>query len=753
MAAPARSGVLAGALGFRATALAPRLGVAFAAAITEESEQRRFFLWLPVAGIGGVALNLAADREPVLWLPAVLTAAFCGLAFFSRRNAFALGVWLALAATAAGFLSMGVRTARVATPMLDHVRIVKLRGYVLEADLRAVGARLVVEVADSGDMPASIAPRRIRVTTRTAPDVVAGDFVALQARLLPPSRAVLPDGYDFARDAYFEGVGAVGSALGPIVLSQAPGEASLYRELFAGIDRARNRLALRVNHIIGGDEGAIAAAMVTGKRDFLSNDAKDLIREAGIFHIITISGVQMTLVAGIFFFVARAGLALSPALALRYPIKKWAAAFAMAGSVAYDMATGSRVGTERALAMTLIVLGAVLIDRRALTMRNLALATFAILALEPEAVMGVSFQLSFAAVGALVAVMEARLARLDNGLDPYVVAPRETQRAETEWWRSILEKPLALLFATLCATSATASFMAYHFHDLSPYVLIGNPLTLTIIEFFAVPGALLGTLLYPLGLDAWVWLYVGFGIKCILWIARFIAEAPGSTLHVRAFAPWALPALSLAVLSTILWRSWLMRSTAIVFAALGLVGALSGPRYDVIVPPSGDQVAIRDADGKLTIVGKRFNAFAAEQWLAADADDRQPASARDSSPSCDRFGCEGDMPEGKSLSIVTDRAGFEEDCERADIVVSPLTAPPYCKPGALYDERRLAETGAVGLTLAEGRFVEAGDRGPLTDRPWSPAPKRPLTDRVVRPGEHAAPKGADPAEPSEEAPQ
>ena len=154
--------------------------------------------------------------------------------------------------------------------------------------------------------------------------------------------------------------------------------------------------------------------MVTGKRDFLSNDAKDLIREAGIFHIITISGVQMTLVAGIFFVVTRRLLALSPTLALNYPIKKWAAFVAMAGSLLYDVATGSRVGTERALFMTLIVLSAVIMDRRALTMRNLAFAVLAVVAIEPEAILGVSFQLSFAAVAALVAVMESRIAALDR---------------------------------------------------------------------------------------------------------------------------------------------------------------------------------------------------------------------------------------------------------------------------------------------------------------------------------------------------
>ena len=333
MSTPARLGVLVGvAAGLaRAAEAAPDWRGWIAAALAREAEERRFFLWLPVAAMGGVALNLSADREPALWLPSGLLGVFLALAAVSRARPFALGLWLALAALSAGFVSMGLRTARVATPVLDHVRIVKLKGFVEEADLRPVGARLVIEVVDAGDMPRDLAPRRVRVTTRKAPNVAAGDYVALQARLLPPSRAVLPGGYDFARDAYFEGVGAVGSALGPIALAPPPGEIPWRQRFSAAVDQARNRLALRVNTIIGGDEGAIAAAMVTGKRDFLSNDAKELIREAGIFHIITISGVQMTLVAGIFFVVARRLLALSPTLALNYPIKKWAAVVAMIG--------------------------------------------------------------------------------------------------------------------------------------------------------------------------------------------------------------------------------------------------------------------------------------------------------------------------------------------------------------------------------------------------------------------------------------
>jgi competence protein ComEC len=745
MATPARTGALAAAAGWtRAAAWAPDWRGAFSSALAREVEQRRFFLWIPAAAMGGVALNLSADREPVMWLPALMTALFAALAWVSRVRPVALGLSLAIAALFSGFLSMSLRTARVAAPVLDRIRIVSLEGFVEEVDLRTAGARMVIGVVNADGMPREKVPRRVRVTTRNTPDVAAGDYVELKARLLPPSRAALPGGYDFARDAFFAGVGAVGSTLGPIQRLPPPVDASWSQRFDAAVDQARNRLALRVNAIIGGDEGAIAAAMVTGKRDFLSNDAKDLIREAGIFHIITISGVQMTLVAGIIFVVARRLLALSPMLALQYPIKKWAAAVAMAGSFLYDIATGSRVGTERALIMTLIVLSAVIMNRRALTMRNLAFAVLAVVAIEPEAILGVSFQLSFAAVAALVAVMESRLAGLDVDPDPFV--PKRGAAPKAGFFGAhIIEKPLTLLVATAFATSATASFMAYHFHDLSPYVLIGNPLTLTVIEVFAVPGALLGAALYPLGLDGPVWIYVGAGIKFILWVARFIAEAPASTVHLRAFAPYALPFLALAVMSATIWRTWTFRLSAVPLALIGIVGATQGPRYDVIVAPSGDLAAVRDADGALEVVGKRFNAFAAEQWLTADGDGRDPAQARAFDAPCDRLGCVAALPEGESLSIVLDRLAFEEDCARAEVVVSALNAPSGCKAKFLFDEQALSRLGAVGLTWADNGFTLASDRSALKNRPWSPAPEPARDDRIVRPG-HSGSHGADPAD-------
>jgi competence protein ComEC len=181
-------------------------------------------------------------------------------------------------------------------------------------------------------------------------------------------------------------------------------------------------------------------------------------------------------------------------------------------------------------------------------------------------------------------------------------------------------------------------------------------------------------------------IYVGAGIKFILWVARFIAQAPASTAHLRAFAPYALPFLALAVMSATIWRTWTFRLSAIPLLLVGVVGATQGPRYDVIVAPSGDLAAVRDADGALEVVGKRFNAFAAEQWLTADGDGRDPAQARAFDAPCDRLGCVAALPEGESLSIVLDRMAFDEDCARAEVVVSALSAPAGCKAKFLFEE-------------------------------------------------------------------
>ena len=743
------AGALSGARPRGASALADRLrALSFARAWAAERDERRPFLWLPVAAGAGVFLYLGAAREPVLWLPLTLCAMSAAACVLLRRRPLPFAFALGALALAAGFVSAELRARAVATPMLDRIRIVRLTGTVEEVDLRPGGAaRLLLAVTGAEGLDPARRPRRVRLTAKRPGAVAAGDAVSVTARLLPPSRAALPNGYDFARDAYFSGIGAVGSALGriaPLAPADDPGWAA---RLHRAVDRGRNALALRVDAVLGGgDTGAVAAAMVTGKRDLLSADGREIIRRAGIFHIITIAGVQMTLVAGLIFGGVRRLFALSPALALRHPIKSWAAGAAVLGAVAYDIGTGSRVGTQRALFMTLIMLCAVLAGRRALTMRNLAFAALAVIAIEPEQVAGASFQLSFAAVSALIAVQEARLRRAPD--DPFAEPPKRAAPAPP--WsgrvRRVGSGALHLLGSTVCATAATASFMAAEFHELSPYVFVGNPLTLAMIEFFAVPGALLGTVLYPLGLDAPVWHWVGWGIRIVMAAARVLGEAPMSTLPLPDFAPWALPCLALALLSTVIWHTAALRLTAVPLLLLGLLGAAAGPRADLIVAPTGEAVALRGADGRLGTLG-RASGFTAEQWLRADGDARDvdPAGVKALAPPgsrCDRLGCVAPLPGGGTLSLVAEAGAFAEDCRRAAIVVTPLVAPSPCAAGIVIDRIALEASGAVALRRERDGWRRGEARAVGEDRPWSPAP-RPragLKARSAEEGEGAAPE-------------
>jgi competence protein ComEC len=252
-------------------------------------------------------------------------------------------------------------------------------------------------------------------------------------------------------------------------------------------------------------------------------------------------------------------------------------------------------------------------------------------------------------------------------------------------------------------------------------VLIGNPLTLAMIELFAVPAALLGSVLYPFGLDGWVWSYLGAGIAAIMKIAGWIGSAPGANISLPAFAPWSIVCLTLAVLSAVLWRTTLLRLTALPLLALGLLGAASGGRFDLAVPPAGDMAALRDADGQLTLLGKRNDNFASKQWLRADAD---PRNGAERTGNCDAHGCVGLLRNGESAALVLDTSAFHEDCARAQVVISPLYAPRSCAAKILLDRARLIETGAVTLSFGEKGVVWRTARAAGEDRPWSLAPRR-----------------------------
>ncbi len=407
-------------------------------------------------------------------------------------------------------------------------------------------------------------------------------------------------------------------------------------------------------------------------------------------HIVSISGLHMVLAAGTFFWLVRALLASIPAVALLWPVKKIAAVAAMIGATIYCIFSGSDVATERSLIMTLVMFGAVLADRPALSIRNLAVAALIVLAREPEALLGPSFQMSFGAVAAMMALVPLMQRQPASGT-PATVLERGLR------WTS--QAMLGLVTTTLVASIATAPFAAYHFQSLNPYGLIGNALALPLVSVVVMPSAVLGVLAYPFGLDRPVWQVMGAAVEQVLAVSAWVGGFGGSTLVVPALSVVALALLSLGLLILTIPASSL-RWIALLPAGMGLAFTTVPDRYDIFIDREGAGAAIRGAKGQLALVG-RPSGFVTEQWLRADGDARNAddASLRREAR-CDSTGCVVVAADGRRIAFVQDYAAFEEDCRRANVIVTRLPAPPTCRQPFVLDGEALKERGATTLRFS-----------------------------------------------------
>jgi competence protein ComEC len=686
-------------------------------AFAAEAERRRLFLWFPVMMGIGILLYFAADREPALWAPLVGVALAGGLAIALRRRQLALPVCLGLVAVFVGFSAATWRTATIMAPTLDRPRSGQLTGYVESVEARDAGARLVVLVTGIAGVDRERQPKRVRVNIKVE-TVAPGDHITANARLLPPPGPARPGGYDFGRDAFFRGIGAVGNIPGKIMLTPAPGPPPPELARAVLIDRARNALTARIAGVGGGQAGAMAAALVTGKRGLITETTNADLRAAGIYHIVSISGLHMVLAAGTILWLVRALLALSQTLALHWPIKKIAAVAAMIGATAYCIFSGSDVATVRSLIMTLVMLGAILIDRPALSMRNLALAAIIVLLREPEALLGPSFQMSFGAVAGLIAFAE----RWDE---------RNQTAPPSPWpWplRPLWIAASGTVITTLLATAATAPFGAYHFQTFNPFGLLGNALALPFVSLFVMPAAVFGVLVYPFGLDWPAWWLMGAASEAVLRLAHWVAAIDHSTLIIPAFGEAALVCLAMTLLWLTLWSTKL-RLLAIVPLVMGVTVAAKPDRPDIVIERDGSGLVVRGADDRFILAG-RPSAFVLQQWLVADGDGRQPtdASLRNNA-ACDTQGCVVTARNGRRIAYAKDRLAVIEDCLRADLVVTPI---PWSAPCAakLVDRMALNRDGATSLIGTAGGWRTIQSERQDADRPWMrkravPAPRPP----------------------------
>ncbi len=563
-------------------------------------------------------------------------------------------------------------------------------------------------------------PQRVRLSVRRGMAPPAGAFVEAKAQLNPPLQPLRPGSYDFARDLYFQRIGASGFAHGAVKVVTPPAQAGLRLRAATFIESVRDAIDARIRSVLSGDVGSIASALITGKRDAITPYLYDAMFVSGIGHVLSISGYHMAVVAGVVFFILRALLALIPGLADRMPIKKWAAFGALLVTACYLVLSGAEVATQRSFIMIAIVLIGVVLDRPVLTLRTVTIAALIVLFFSPEAVVHPSFQMSFAATLALIAAYAYGQPLARAGAD-------SSLGARAALWG--VNEIVSLLLASLVAGFATTPYAAYHFHRLAPYGVIANLFAMPVVSAWVMPMGILGVVAIPFGFDSLFWRQMGYGIEWMDTVALWVASLPGAFGRVTSFGTGPLLLATAGLLLIGLLKTPLRWGGAI-FVVLAVVLAARTPVPDVLVAADGRTFAVRGAGGKLAFHHTGSDTFATREWLAADADGRDPSDkGLGEGIACDPAGCIGTLGDGRIVSYVLAPDAFEEDCRRAAVIVATRDAPPDCE-ATVIGRKHWRERGALALYRDGAGFVIEAARPLNYDRPWAP--------RLV----HAAPSAA-----------
>lgn len=672
------------------------------------AERDRWILWQPVALGVGVAAYFGLAVEPPTWLGPIVVAIAAVFAAFVWPNAWLRPAALGAASAALGFALVQVHAAVVAAPLApDSDRPADVEGTVVYAEPWKNGVRLLLERPTIERLAPEATPARVRVVAqgwRIAPPA-PGTRVRLLAVLGPPAAPVAPGAFDYGRQAYFERLGGTGFALGAGTIVAPPdGEGGARRALAA----LRSDLSGRVRAALPGPTGAVAAALLTGERAAIPDAVNDAMRDSGLFHLLSISGLHLSLVAGFVFFAVRAALALIEPVALRAPIKKWAAFVAILATVLYLGLSGASVPTQRAFLMTTIGLVAVMLDRSPFSMRLVALAAAAVLVAAPESLVGASFQLSFAAVVALIAFFE------EAGERGWLAV------SGGGWRRRALVYLAGVALTSVVAGLATLPFAAYHFNRLSLYGVIANMIAVPVTGAWVMPWGLAALMLSTVGLERLALVPMGLGIDAILTTARIVAAWPGAALVVPALPFASLVAVTFGGLWLCLWRRrirWL--GLAGVVLATVAWGADDPP--DALIDGEARLVAVRGPDGRYAVSSPRAARQAAETWLRrAGQSSWAPWPAPDGAGwlVCDALSCVARLDRG-TVAVATDAMALADDCAVADVVVLVGEGHARCPNTMVIDRRFLARSGAVAVWLEESgpRFATVADeRG---DRPWT----------------------------------
>ena len=674
-----------------------------------EAERDQLPLWLPV----GLILGISAW----FWLPdaagwiaflAGTIALAVGLTAFAggRRWGRAVGLFALAAALGCGLIWW--KAERVAAPRLERERMMEFTGRIdsVQALAAEQTVRVVVAPVEAG-MPARL---RVNVDEEDAGGLVAGATVRIRGWMMPPAPAAAPGGYDFARTAWFQRIGGTGRAIRVTLV--APASEQSWRARLADW---RRRLASHIrSRVQGSAEGGIAAALATGDQHGIPEADAEAMRRSGLAHLLSVSGLHLTAMVGAVMLLTLKLLALSPTLALRLRLVLVAAGAGALAGIAYTLLTGAEVPTVRACIAALLILAGIALGREALTLRLVAVGALAVLLLWPESLPGPSFQLSFAAITAIVALHEhpriqALLSRRDEAV------PAKVGRVL-----------LALVLTGLAVELALVPIALFHFHRAGLYGAAANVIAIPLTTFVIMPLEALALLFDLVGLGAPFWWLTGQALAFLLWLAHAAAAAPGAVALLPAIPRGAFALIVAGGLWICLWRTrW--RRLGLAPIAAGAAWALTTPAPDIIVTGDGQHLVLRSGGGQLALLRPRAGDYVREtlaELAGAEPEyvdlDRLPTAA------CSADLCAANIDRGgRRWRVLATRTPqfvrwdqMVRACAEADIVVADRLLPRGCTPRWLKADRAfLRRTGGLAIRLGDPpRVATVADQ--VGRHPW-----------------------------------
>ncbi|MBT5239546.1 MAG: DUF4131 domain-containing protein [Rhodospirillaceae bacterium] len=647
-------------------------------------------LWWPACLAIGIGLLFSLPVDPPVWVggPALILASAFHIYCRTHGQTTIAAVTFILVMAALGFCAAQIRTHSVAAPILsEELGPTNVSGTVIQVEPIGTASRITLDRLALPTLEPNETPERVRIRipgSHGAPKV--GQRLLVRAIVRPPGRPVAPGAFDFQRYSFFKQLGGVGFSVGQWRLIDTKVASEV--EWADQINGLRARVGERLAKQLPNESGAIARALVTGERNAVPESLQEAYRRAGLAHMLAISGLHMSLIAGLAFIALRFGVALIVPVAERYNTKKFAALAALGAALFYLVLSGANIPAQRAFIMIGVVFFAVLIDRTALSLRTLAWAAMVVLLLKPDALVGASFQLSFAAVIALITVYE-RVQLRSRLWDCY---------GNFQPFRALLLYGFAVLVTDLIATSATAPFTAFHFHQVPSYSLLANLLAVPIMGLWIMPSGLLALVLMPFGLEGFALIPMGAGIDAVDAIARFVADLPGSTFTTPPAQVWALVCIGVGGLVLCLWQGFLRW-----VGVLLLVAGLLQPWYDttpnILINETADVLAVKGSDGALILSPGRREGFTRGVWTELWGQSEETWKET-KALTCDSEACIYSA-EGKTVSLSYSDAAVSEDCGRVDVIVAKVPSWRLCKSGVRIDRFDVWRHGAHALWIEQ----------------------------------------------------